>query len=148
LHISDARSLKDRRRVVLALKERLRARLPVSVAEVGDVEHWQHAVLAVATVSGSATVCTQVLEEALGIARGVSGAELTQVQRQVIPFGFGGRGLSEPVELARDRRPEASGLPTHWSQDGAQDGEGQLRPGESSALVEQTDDFERDRNDP
>ncbi|MFM2077254.1 MAG: hypothetical protein RJA49_1144, partial [Actinomycetota bacterium] len=37
LQIPGARSLKDRRRVVTGLKDRTRATLPVSIAEIGDL---------------------------------------------------------------------------------------------------------------
>jgi uncharacterized protein len=48
LRVPDARSLKDKRRGVSSVKERLRARHDVSVAEVGFLEDHQRAVLAVA----------------------------------------------------------------------------------------------------
>ena len=50
--IPAAASLKDRRRVVKSFKDRVRARFPVSIAEVGDLERYQVATLGVAVVSG------------------------------------------------------------------------------------------------
>jgi uncharacterized protein len=52
LHIPAAHSLKDRRAVVRRAVERTRARFNVSVAEVGDSNHWQRAQIAVTAVSG------------------------------------------------------------------------------------------------
>lgn len=51
LRIHGAASLKDRRAVVRRIRDRLRARHNVSVAEVGDQDVWQRATLGVAAVS-------------------------------------------------------------------------------------------------
>jgi hypothetical protein len=50
LHLQDARSLKDKRRVLLSLKDRLRNGFNVSVAEIDHQDVIQSAVLAVAQV--------------------------------------------------------------------------------------------------
>lgn len=47
LTIPGARSLKDKRRAVRSLKERLRARFNASVSEVAYQDKWQRAVIAV-----------------------------------------------------------------------------------------------------
>jgi len=44
LRIEDAHSLKDKRHVVRGLKDRLRHKFNVSVAEIGSQDVWQHAV--------------------------------------------------------------------------------------------------------
>jgi len=51
LAIPDARSLKDKRRPVRGLKDKIRHRWNASVAEVGDLEMWTEATLAVAVVA-------------------------------------------------------------------------------------------------
>ena len=101
LQIPGARSLKDRRKVVKGLKDRLRARLPVSVAEVGDVEAWQVATLGVAVVSGDRVRCDQVLSQVLASARS-SEAVVADFRTEVISFGSGGSGLRRGIESALD----------------------------------------------
>ena len=54
LLIREARSLKDKRQVVLSIKDRLRDRFNVSVAEVDEQENRQLAVLGVAMVGNEA----------------------------------------------------------------------------------------------
>lgn len=54
LSIRDAHSLKDKRRVIKSLKERLHQTFHVSVAEVEAMDVWQRAVLGVAMVSNDA----------------------------------------------------------------------------------------------
>ena len=51
LFIPEAQSLKDKRRVLKSLKDRLRQNYNVSVAEVGALDKWQRAVLALTAVS-------------------------------------------------------------------------------------------------
>jgi uncharacterized protein len=87
LHVPESRSLKDRRRVVKSLKDRLRARLPVSVAEVGDVERHQVAELGVVTVSGEAHRCEEVLASVVNMGSTLHDALLTDSSTRVIPYG-------------------------------------------------------------
>lgn len=77
LRLEDAHSLKDKRRVVKGLKDRLRRRFNVSVAEVDDLELWNSAVLAVAAVSKDRLYAGQLLEAVESDAAGVVGAALT-----------------------------------------------------------------------
>ena len=51
LLLRQARSLKDKRQVVLSIKDRLRNSFNVSVAEIEEQDHRQMAVLGVAMVS-------------------------------------------------------------------------------------------------
>ena len=53
LSIPLSRSLKDRRQVVRSMKDRLRQRFNVSVAELDEAVTWQSATLGVAAVSSS-----------------------------------------------------------------------------------------------
>jgi uncharacterized protein YlxP (DUF503 family) len=103
LQIPGARSLKDRRQVVKSLKDRLRARLPVSVAEVGDVERHQVATLGVAVVSGDAARCDEVLGSVGNMARSHAGAVLADLGTEVVPFGRGGTGVRGGIEQALER---------------------------------------------
>jgi len=51
--IHHARSLKQKRAAIRSLIGRLRARLNASVAEVGYLEEWQHALIGVGMVSNN-----------------------------------------------------------------------------------------------
>ena len=64
IHVEDSHSLKDKRHVVKSLKDRLRAHFNVSVAEIGHLDSWQSAVIAVATVSNDRMHAEQVLAAA------------------------------------------------------------------------------------
>ena len=52
IHIEESHSLKEKRHVVKGLKDRLRSRFNVSVAEIDYQDFWQRAVVAAVTISG------------------------------------------------------------------------------------------------
>ncbi len=86
LRIVGARSLKDRRQVVRSYKDRVRARLGVSVAEVGDVENHQLASLGVAVVAREGASAEAALSSAFAIAEQLAGALVVDTRREVLPF--------------------------------------------------------------
>src|SRR5207237_608116 len=65
LHLPDSGSLKSKRQVISGLLRRLRQELKVTAAEVGELDRWQLAELAVATVSGDGRQADTVLAAAL-----------------------------------------------------------------------------------
>jgi uncharacterized protein len=75
LLVRESRSLKDKRRVVKSIKDRIRNRLNVSIAEVGSQDQRQRAELAAVTVSGSRSRAQSVLSDVLSIVDRVPGAE-------------------------------------------------------------------------
>ena len=103
ISIPGARSLKDRRRVVKSLKDRIRAKLPVSVAEVGDLERYQVATLGIAVVSNDSARCSEVLDAAARMAGGARDAVLADVATEIIPLGGGGSGVRGGIEQALGR---------------------------------------------
>jgi uncharacterized protein YlxP (DUF503 family) len=62
LRIDHAHSLKEKRHVVKSLKDRLRHKFNVSVAEIGDQDLHNSAVLAAATVSSSRDFAAKVMQ--------------------------------------------------------------------------------------
>ena len=54
IHISDARSLKDKRQVLRSLKDRLRAHFNVAVSELDHQDVWQRSRVGVVSISGDA----------------------------------------------------------------------------------------------
>ena len=65
LHLPDVDSLKGKRHALKGLKERVRARFEVSVAEVGHQDVWQRATLAVAYVSADGRHANEVVSKAM-----------------------------------------------------------------------------------
>ena len=75
--LQGARSLKDKRQVVRSLKDRLKARLNVSVAEVGYHDVWQRSAVAVAAVGVDRANVEAVLAKAETLAAELLGGELS-----------------------------------------------------------------------
>jgi uncharacterized protein YlxP (DUF503 family) len=84
LFIPESQSLKDKRQVLLSLKDRLRGKFNLSVAEVEDQDLWQKAVLGMACVANDAGHVEQVLEQALNIIKGVPAIELVRAHRELL----------------------------------------------------------------
>jgi len=71
LHIAESGSLKNKRQSLRSLKDRIRNRFNVSVAEVDDNDLWQKASLAVAAVSNDRSHLNQTLDHVLDLVRAV-----------------------------------------------------------------------------
>lgn len=94
LHIPGARSLKDKRSVIRSFKDRVAARLSVSIAEVGAYDQLQRAVFGVAVVSNDRAVCDEVLAKVVAMAGTLRDAVLADVRTESVPFGDGGSGIT------------------------------------------------------
>ncbi len=79
VRLEDAHSLKDKRHVVQGLKDRLRHRFNVAVAEIDCQDLWQRAVVAAVTVSADRARASQVLESVEKESAGLLGAALVGV---------------------------------------------------------------------
>src|SRR5947209_2193113 len=87
LHLPESSSLKAKRQVVSSLLRRLRQELKVAAAEVGELDRWQLAELAVATVSGDGRQADRVLAAALSfIESHADGAQITDVATELVPL--------------------------------------------------------------
>ena len=82
LHLPGAASLKDKRSVVRALKERIRTRVHAAVAEVDHQDLWQRAALGVAVVSGERRHVGEMLQSVRRLVEATHGAELLDWQEQ------------------------------------------------------------------
>jgi uncharacterized protein len=76
IHIEDARSLKEKRHVIKGLKDRLRNRFNVAVAEIDYHDLWQRGLVSAVTVSGEHTHAESVLQSVEREAANVLGGML------------------------------------------------------------------------
>ncbi len=76
LRLENAHSLKDKRHVVQSLKERLRNRFNVAVAEIEYQDLWQRAAVAAVTVSPDRVQAEKVLRSVEHEAAALLGPEL------------------------------------------------------------------------
>lgn len=75
--VEASHSLKEKRHVVKSLKDRLRERFNVAVAEIDGLDSWQHAVVAAVTVSSDKIFAEKVLNQVEAHAESVLGGALT-----------------------------------------------------------------------
>jgi uncharacterized protein YlxP (DUF503 family) len=78
LRLEYSHSLKEKRHVVLGLKERLRNKFNVAVAEIDYQDLWQRALIAAVTVSGDHGRAEQVLQAVEKEASALLGPDLVQ----------------------------------------------------------------------
>jgi uncharacterized protein YlxP (DUF503 family) len=71
MHIPESGSLKTKRHSLKSLKDRIRGKFNVSVAEVDHNDLWQKASLAVAAVSNDKSYLNQTLDHVLDMVRSV-----------------------------------------------------------------------------
>lgn len=84
LQIEAAHSLKEKRHVVRGLKDRLRNRFNVSVAEVDGQDTWQRAVIAVVTVSGDRRRVEEQLAKIEADAARLLGGDLASSEVEIL----------------------------------------------------------------
>jgi len=83
LLLREARTLKDKRQVIKSIKDRLHNHFNVSVAEVGELENRQLAVLGMAMVSNEAHPLKQALGHIVEALRSHPVAELIAHEMEV-----------------------------------------------------------------
>ena len=84
LFISESQSLKDKRQVLHSLKDRLREKFNLSVAEVDGQDLWQKAVVGMACVANESRYVQQVLEQALNVIKGMPAVEVVRTQLELL----------------------------------------------------------------
>ena len=80
LSIPEANSLKDKRKVIKGLKDKLRNKFNLSVSEIGDQDIWRTAIIALAMVSDDSGFANSVLSKAQDFIEYNSGAILTKCE--------------------------------------------------------------------
>ncbi|MFQ5839631.1 MAG: DUF503 domain-containing protein [Candidatus Methylomirabilales bacterium] len=77
LRIPDSSSLKGKRQVLRSIKDRVRNRFNVSIAEVDYLDEWRRATLGVACVANDARFVDEVLSKVMDLIEGHGGAQVT-----------------------------------------------------------------------
>lgn len=84
LAVFESTSLKDKRRVVSSLKQRLGDKFNASVAEVGSLDHRQQAELGIAIVANDARFVESCLDKIVDYARLDRGAALVSYETEIL----------------------------------------------------------------
>ena len=84
LHIEAAQSLKDKRQVVRSLKDRLRGKFNVAVAELEGQDSWQRSVVGVVSLSNNNSHLEQSLRNVLEDSERLLGRDLIGHELEVL----------------------------------------------------------------
>jgi hypothetical protein len=98
LFIDDARSLKDKRRVMSSLKDRLHREHLCSIAEVGDADALNHALLGLAIVGRDGGRIGETLDRITAKLRGLTEAEVGDIRRQILAGEDVGPALGDDAD--------------------------------------------------
>jgi len=105
LLVRGSTSLKDKRRVVKSVKDRLHREHLVSIAEIGALDHQRLALMGLAVVANSGAYVNTVLDRIVGKLRRLRDADLGDVMRDILPSN------------ALDRQGDAPDAQPHWTHD-------------------------------
>jgi uncharacterized protein YlxP (DUF503 family) len=86
LYLSDPQSLKDKRRIIKSLIERLKNKFNVAVAETGDLDSWNNCQLGIVCISNEASHADSMLASVLNFIESRGTVELTSIQTEIIPY--------------------------------------------------------------
>ena len=80
LHIPESGSLKSKRWVLRRIKDRVRNKFNVSIAEIDDFDLWQRATLGVAVVSKDGRFANQVISKVIDLVQSDGNAQVIDIQ--------------------------------------------------------------------
>jgi uncharacterized protein YlxP (DUF503 family) len=84
LFLSESQSLKDKRQILSSLKDRLRQKFNLSVAEIDAQDLWQKGVLALACVANDGRYVNQVLDQAQNMIKSNPIIEIVQSRIELL----------------------------------------------------------------
>jgi len=85
LFLANSQSLKEKRMVLRRVKDLVRNKFNVAIAEVGDLDKWQRAVIGLTVVGGERRFTESVLDEVLRFVRGH--ADVVKDEHELQTFG-------------------------------------------------------------
>ncbi|MEG6616049.1 DUF503 domain-containing protein [Peptococcaceae bacterium 1198_IL3148] len=84
LYIGEANNLKDKRRVLKSIIDRIKNRYNVSVAEVGRQHTWQRATLGIACISNETTHVQSTLSNVAKFIESLGIAQVLAIETEII----------------------------------------------------------------
>ncbi len=84
LYLGEAASLKDKRRILRSILDRIKARYNVSIAEVDQQDLWQRATVAFVCVSNDQSRTYQVLNSVVKFMENQNHAQLLDYQTEIL----------------------------------------------------------------
>ena len=86
-YLHESRSLKEKRRVVRAIKDRLKNNFNVSVAEVGDPDNWQSLHIGISAVGSDRRYMDGLMTKVVDAIDRMNLAEITNCKTETMNLG-------------------------------------------------------------
>ena len=86
LHIAGSHSLKEKRHVLRKLKDNIRNKFPVSIAEVDEHDYWQSAVIGLSIVGKDKKFVDSEINKVLNAVKQMYLAEIVDEEVEIISF--------------------------------------------------------------
>lgn len=84
LLLAGAESLKDKRKVLKSLIERLKHRFNISVAEVGRQDNWKYSTVGISAISGDFAYMQNILDSVVRFVENHEGVEVIGMERELL----------------------------------------------------------------
>ena len=123
--IGGARSLKDKRQALRKMIDRIRARYNVSIAEVGENDVWQRAIVGITAVANDHSFVNEVLDKVVRDLEAIGAAQLVNREMEIETYSQMSSDWRDKPRLD----PDPQALEAHRHEHAAEfseDGEGYL----------------------
>lgn len=86
LFLSEPQSLKDKRRIIKSLIERLKNKFNIAVAETGRMDSWNYCELGIVCISNESAHADSMLNAAVNFIENQGTVELTGINTEIIHY--------------------------------------------------------------
>lgn len=84
LYLSESGSLKRKRQFLNRIKDRVRNKFNVSIAEIKDNDLWQRTTLGISTVANDKRFINEILSKVIKLIEGENGVEVLDYQIEIL----------------------------------------------------------------
>lgn len=86
LYIGGSFSLKDKRRIIKSLIERIKNKFNVSAAETGKMDNWNYSQLGISCVSNEAGHCDSMLNSVINFIENNGDCQIVDISTEILPY--------------------------------------------------------------
>ncbi len=86
VYIPEGHSLKEKRRILNIIKDKVRSRMNIIISEVGDQDLWQKAELGFAVVSNDSSFIDSVISKTTEMIEGIIPGHIVDRKYEIISF--------------------------------------------------------------
>lgn len=86
LFLSEPQSLKDKRRIIKSLVDKIKNKFNIAVAEIGRLDSWNYCEIGLVCISNESGHTDSMMNSAINFIENQGTVELTDIQTEVIPY--------------------------------------------------------------